>query len=46
MENDFLSLPDSLIGLEPEVIHLRLEEETILGIADGKVKERLLRKTN
>ena len=33
MENDYLSLPDWLC----------LEEGIILGIADGKVKERLLR---
>ena len=39
----FFSLLDSLIRLEPEVIHLCLEERIILGIADGKAEERLLR---
>ena len=41
-ERFFFSLLDSLIRLEPEVIHLCLEEEIILGIADGKAEERLL----
>ena len=44
VENDFfLSLPDSLIRLEPEVSRLCLEGGIILDIADSKVKERLLR---
>ena len=42
-EQLFFSLLDSLIRLEPEVIHLFLEEGIILGIADGKAEERLLR---
>ena len=37
LENDFLSLTDSLTS------NLCLEEGIILGIADGKVKEQLLR---
>ena len=42
-ERFFLSLLDSLIRLEPEVMHLCLEEGMIFGIADGKTEERLLR---
>ena len=44
MENNFFfSLLDSLIRLEPEVIHFCLEGGIILGIAEGKAEERLLR---
>ena len=42
-ERGFFSLLNSLIRLEPEVIHLCLEKGIILSIADGKAEERLLR---
>ena len=46
MQNDFLSFQDSLIGLEPEVIHLCLEEGIYLVLSTEKLKIDFCVKTN
>ena len=46
MQNDFLSFQDSLTALEPEVIHLCLEEGIYLVLSTEKLKIDLCVKTN